>query len=114
MLTWHFTRGGPEGTLAEIGWGGWTATWSAMDRDEAEMVGYVNEGHWLDEDGRWLALHRDRRDHPAHHHWSRFGIAFGRRFWLWQVAWPNRNYDTPKAGAEREKEAKARALHPTR
>lgn len=114
MLTWHFTRGGPEGTLAEIGWRAWKVAWSPMGRDEAEMMGYIKEGDWMEVDGRWLAVHRDRRDHPAYHHWSRFGVAFGRRFWLWAVDWPNRNYDTPGAEATREKEAQARALNLTR
>ncbi|GLV30196.1 hypothetical protein TomTYG75_27120 [Sphingobium sp. TomTYG75] len=105
MLTWYITRGDVDGTQAEIGWRGRKLRWASLDRDEAEQANYLAHGDWLEVDGRWLAYHRERQANPAYHHWARFGIAFGKRFWLWAAEWPNAAYDMPEAEAARERDA---------
>ena len=105
MLTLHITRGSGEGTRAEIGWRGRKLIGSALSRDEAEQMDYLANGDWLEVDGKWLAFHHERQADPAYHHWARFGVAFGSRFWVWAVEWPNTAYDAPAAVAARERDA---------
>lgn len=84
MLTWHITRGGPEGTLFELGWNAGFARFRPLDRDIAEDTGDLKHGDWL-MDGKWLAFHRRReRTEDERLLVAAFGIAFGERYWLWE------------------------------